>query len=83
MKQKCGLFNAFKHLVIDKVLFPYPYSLLPEELMHSIFKKLVDRQVISVSPDNYWYLLQILCCYQVGDHRGAENAIRDFELKIK
>lgn len=83
MKQKCGLFNAFKHLVNGNVCFPYPYSLLPDEMEHLTFKIRVDREVLSLSPDDYWYFLQILCCYQVGDDRAAEKATHDFELKKK
>ncbi|VDI59936.1 Hypothetical predicted protein [Mytilus galloprovincialis] len=79
MKQKCGLINALKHLVIDNVYFRYPYSLLPDELGHFKF----DREVIPISPDEYSYFLQILCCVQLGDDRGAQNALHDFELTNK
>lgn len=79
MKQKCGLINAFKHLVIDHVCFQYPYTLLPDELGQFKF----DREVIGISPDKYSYFLQSLCCLQLEDDRGVENALHDLKLTNK
>ncbi|VDI01962.1 Hypothetical predicted protein [Mytilus galloprovincialis] len=78
IKQKWGLLYAFKYLMIEPVRFRYPFYLLPHEL-----KPLKVDEYCSIPPVVYSYLLQFLCCHQLGYNRGKHDALHDLELTVR
>ncbi|VDI08166.1 Hypothetical predicted protein [Mytilus galloprovincialis] len=78
MNQSQGLLHSFKYLIIENVLFQYPFCLLPNELI-----ALINGESLQIPPVVYSYLLQFLCCYHLGDSRGKHNALYNLELTIR
>ncbi|CAC5418861.1 unnamed protein product [Mytilus coruscus] len=71
--------------------FSYKTACYRPRAIYSAFKRcgndelipLIDGETCFIPPVVFSYLLQFLCCYQLGDYIGTHNALQDLELTIR
>ena len=79
MHRAVGLIATCKNLIIQDVVFYFPFILLPIELTR--LPKVMNRMYIPSVV--YCHVLLFLCFHHLRDNRGKLTAIRDIELTIR
>ncbi|CAG2231746.1 unnamed protein product [Mytilus edulis] len=79
MRQRVGLIATCKNLIIQDVVFYYPFILLPAELIR--LPRVSDMMFIPSVV--YCHVLLFLCFHHLRDYRGKLTARRDLELTIR